>query len=402
MRYGPTMKNESNTLNPLSRTDDQSLAGKVISFSSFLKCRGFKIFSSDVVDSLRSLEEVDISRRGDFFSVLRTNLVTSDMEWAFFEELFEEFWGGIEKTEDEKESEGPPEPSECGPDSVPELFKEISTENGVGGEDVCEEGDTKGAMYSPLSGLQRKDLSHFQKGDIQIAQLLLRNMMSPFRLALTRRFSRSKRSGDMDFRRLMKKSVKSGGIPLELFYRKRKKRLKKLVILADVSGSMDRYARFVMPFILGLKGVGSKAEVFVFSTTLTPITSILRRFNIEKALQRISQEVPDWSGGTRIGYSLHQFNQGYGERLLSKRTVVVIMSDGWDLGGKEPLRREMEVLSQKAYCVIWLNPVAGDAEYRPVCQGMQTALPYVDYFLPADSLESLKKVGRTLTRVMAH
>ncbi len=206
----------------------------------------------------------------------------------------------------------------------------------------------------------------------------------------------------MDFRRIIRKSLKTGGMPLELFYKKRKKRLKRLVILADVSGSMDRYARFVMPFILGLKGIGSRAQVFVFSTSLTPITSVVRRLSIEKALEYISQLVPDWSGGTRIGYSLHQFNEGHGESLLNKRTVVVVMSDGWDLGGRELLKREMKTLSRKAHSVIWLNPLAGDTEYRPVCRGMQTALPYVDYFLAADSLQNLKKVGRTLSRVMAH
>jgi len=382
--------------------NERSLTGKVISFSSFLKNRGFKIFSSNVIDSLRSLEEVDISKRDDFFSVLRTNLVTSDMEWELFPELFEEFWQGIEDSEEEEESEAPQVQLECGEDSVAEQFPDVIVDQEEGGEDACEEGPTEQATYSPVARLERKDLAHFQKGDIQIAQLLLKNMLSPFRLSLSRRFSRSKKPGDMDFRRIMKRSIKAGGVPLELFYKKKKKRLKRLVILADVSGSMDRYARFVMPFIMGLKGVGSRAEVFVFSTSLTPITSIIRRFDIEKALERISQEVPDWSGGTRIGYSLHQFNQGHGQRLLSKRTVVVILSDGWDLGGKEPLRREMEILSQKAYCIIWLNPVAGDLEYTPICQGMQTALPYVNYFLPADSLESLKKVGRTLSRVLAH
>jgi len=146
--------------------------------------------------------------------------------------------------------------------------------------------------------------------------------------------------------------------------------------------------------------VGSKADLFVFSTHLTLITPILKHFPFEEALERISSEVPDWSGGTRIGYSLHQFNHQYGPRLHSKRTVVVIMSDGWDLGGKDLLRREMETLSKGAYCVIWLNPLAGDPDYRPMCQGMQTALPYVDYFLPADSLQSLKRIGRTLTKVM--
>ena len=225
-------------------------------------------------------------------------------------------------------------------------------------------------------------------------------MISPFRIAVTRRFKRSKKPEDLDFRRILKKSLKVEGIPFELFYRKKRKRLKRLVILIDVSGSMDRYARFVMPFIMGVKGVGSKADLFVFSTSLTPITSIIRRFTFEEALEKISHEVPDWSGGTRIGYSLHQFNQQYGERLLNKRTVVIIMSDGWDLGGRELLRREMGVLSQRAYSVIWLNPLAGDPDYRPICQGMKTALPYVDYFLPADSLQSLKKVGRILIKVL--
>ena len=382
---------------------NQSLTSEVISFSTFLKDRGFKIFSSNVMDSLRSMEEIDISKREDFFHVLRTNLVTSDLEWELFEGLFEEYWQGIENEEEDEESEIPQPQPECGEDTVAELLQEVQREQDEGGEeDACREEPTEQATYSPVARLERKNLAHFQKADVQIAQLILKNMLSPFRLSVTRRFKGSKRLGDMDFRRVMKKSLKLGGMPLELFYKKKKKRLKRLVIWVDVSGSMDRYARFVTPFIMGLKGVGSKAEMFVFSTSLTPITPFVRRFDLDKALDRISQEVPDWSGGTRIGYSLHQFNQGYAQRLLSKRTVVVILSDGWDLGGKEPLRREMEVLSQKAYCIIWLNPVAGDMEYKPICQGMQTALPYVDYFLAADSLESLKKVGRTLSRVMAH
>jgi uncharacterized protein with von Willebrand factor type A (vWA) domain len=383
--------------------DSRSLTCEVISFSTFLKDRGFKIFSSNVMDSLNSMEEIDISEREDFFHVLRTNLVTSDVEWELFEGLFEEYWQGMEKEEEEEESEIPQAQPECGEDAVAELLQEVQREQDESGEeDACRQEPTEQATYSPVARLERKNLAHFQKADVQIARLILKNMLSPFRLSVTRRFKGSKRLGDMDFRRVMKKSLRLGGMPLELFYKKKRKRLKRMVILVDVSGSMDRYARFVTPFIMGLKGVGSKAEVFVFSTSLTPITPFVRRFELEKALERISQEVPDWSGGTRIGYSLHQFNQGYAQRLLSKRTVVVILSDGWDLGGKEPLRREMEFLSQKAYCVIWLNPVAGDMEYKPICQGMETALPYVDYFLPADSLESLKKVGRTLSRVMAH
>ena len=201
---------------------------------------------------------------------------------------------------------------------------------------------------------------------------------------------------------IIRRGLKTGSIPPELFYKRRKKKLKRLVVLADVSGSMDRYARFIMPFILGLKGVGPKTDVFVFSTSLASITPIVRRFDIDKALEIIAREIPEWSGGTRIGFSLHQFNQQYGDRLVNHRTVVVILSDGWDLGGKELLKREMETLNRKAYAIIWLNPLSGDLDYRPICKGMQTAMPFVDYFLPADSLESLKRVGRVLSGIMVH
>jgi len=379
-----------------------SLTEKIILFSSFLKNRGFRVFSSNIIDSLRGLCEIDVTNREDFLSVLRTNLATSDMEWKLFEELFVEFWQEIEEMEEEENSEGRQEKMECDGDSDQEFLQDILQEQKKNGEDSHEKESNDQVTYSPVPILERKNFAEFKKEDIQIAQMILKNIMSPFRIALTRRFRKSKKPVDLDFRRTLMKSLKTGGVPLELFYKKRKKRLKRLVILTDVSGSMDRYARFVMPFILGLKGVGSKVEVFVFSTSLTPVTSYVRRYSIEKALEKVSLEVPDWSGGTRIGYSLHQFNERHGERLLNRQTVVVIMSDGWDLGGKEMLRRAMKTISKKAYCVIWLNPLAGDTEYQPVCQGMQTALPYVDYFLPVDSLQNLKKVGRTLSRVMAH
>lgn len=377
------------------------LAERTILFSHFLRDHGFKIFSSSIVDSLRGLEQIDISIRDDFLAILRANMVTNEAEWKLFSKLFDEFWQDLdlikEKTRSQKQNRHP----EGREDSIPDrfLYALPAEEEEAGSRD--EKRVFEGATYSPVELLQRKDLADFERGDIQIAQLILKSMMSPFKIAVTRRFKRSKKPGDIDFRGVLRKGLKAEGIPFELLYRKKRKRLKKLVVLADVSGSMDRYARFVMPFIMGLKGVGPRAEIFVFSTSLTPITPTLRRYPTEKALEIISRQVPDWSGGTRIGYSLHQFNERHGLRLLNKRTVVVIMSDGWDLGAKELLRREMENLARKAYSIIWLNPLAGDPDYKPLCKGMQTALPYVDYFLPANSLESLKGVGRMLSRVMA-
>jgi uncharacterized protein len=391
------------SFSPPEKTDPAGLAGEVVRFADFLKGRGFKVFQGGVHDALRSLEKIDLSKRQDFFASLRANLINTDMEWVQFTDLFEEFWS--QKNKESKEYGMPHPPPEQETRKVlsdTESLPDINPEQSAPMEDTDKKEWLEGVAYSPVSTVEKKDLGNFDKGDIQVAQLALKKIMEPYRIDISRRTRKSRKSGDMDFRRIMRKSLKNEGFPMELFFKEKKKRLKRLVVLADVSGSMDRYAQFVMPFMLGLRGVGSRAEVFVFSTSLTPVTFIIRHLSFKNALKRIAREVPEWSGGTRIGYSLHQFNQAHGHRLASQRTVVVILSDGWDLGGKELLRREMEVLARKAHTVIWLNPLAGDPDYQPVCQGMRIALSYVDYFLPADSLQSLKQVGRLLSKVMIH
>jgi uncharacterized protein with von Willebrand factor type A (vWA) domain len=123
---------------------------------------------------------------------------------------------------------------------------------------------------------------------------------------------------------------------------------------------------------------------------------------VDTALDSVFKEVRDWSGGTRIGFSLAQFNQRYGQRLLTKRTVAVIISDGWDLGDKDLLRREMARLRRKVHTVIWLNPLAGDPGYEPICAGMRTALPFVDFLLAADTIKNLERAGRKLSRLIIH
>jgi uncharacterized protein with von Willebrand factor type A (vWA) domain len=376
------------------------LTEQVIHFSRFLKHHGFKVFSSSVGDALRGLEEGGIWERESFFNILRANFVSTDMEWKIFTDLFEAFWRNAAQEVEGREESNKDGLPECSEDALPEQMpvqgREAKADQGV----QSDKETLERALFSPVALLEKKDLACFERGDIQIARLILKNMMFPFRLTEARRWKRSRRPGNLHFRLVLKKSLKAGGIPLELFYRTKKKRLKKLVILVDVSGSMDRYARIVMPFIMGLRGVGSRADVYVFSTSLTPITRFVRKLPLEKALEMISESVPDWSGGTRIGDSLRQFNEQYGAKHLNKRTIAVIMSDGWDLGAKNLLKKEMETLARKVHSVLWLNPLAGDPEYRPLCRGMQTVLPYVDHLLPADSLQSLRKVGRTLSRIM--
>lgn len=387
------------------RQDDTlppGITAKIVAFATFLKARGFKVYQSSILDALRGLQTIALSSREDFFTVLRVNFASSDLEWAQFRGLFEAFFS-MEEEEVREDEEPVPSPGmDERKEGVPEYVLRETRAEGIVDTEEEDGGEREGIAYSPISRIEQKDLFHLGPKDIQIAQLALKKMIAPFHVSLTRRLKKSRKKGNIDFRRVMRKSLKGGGIPLELFFREKRKRLKRLVILADVSGSMDRYARFVMPFLLGLRGVGARAEVFVFSTSLSRITQLIQHLPIEKTLKRISEEIPDWSGGTRIGYSLHQFNESHGSRMLSRRTVVVIMSDGWDLGGKTLLRREMAAVSRQAHSVIWLNPLAGDPDYRPVCQGMRIALPYIDHFLPADSLASLERVGKLLAKVMVH
>jgi hypothetical protein len=379
---------------------EQNITQKVILFARFLRNHGFKVFSTGTVDALRGLDETGLQDREDFFNILRANLVAGDMEWKLFRDLFEEFWGAVEalkeKGREAQEEEALPNPE----DLIMVAPPQRSTEDRVDLLAPGKKESLEGTLYSPVALYEKRDLSKFERGDIQVAHLILKNMMASFRVAESRRFKRTRKARDMDFRLILKRSLKVEGLPVELFFRRRRKRLKKLVILADVSGSMDRYVRFLMPFLLGLRGIGSQSEVYVFSTSLSRITFFVRKLPVEKALTRISSEVPDWSGGTRIGESLNQFHDRYGKKHLNSRTVVVIMSDGWDLGAKSLLQKEMQRLSEKVHSVIWLNPLAGDPEYRPLCKGMETALPYVDHLLAADSLRSLRRVGRVLSKVM--
>ena len=378
------------------------LLRRVVRFSGVLRRHGFNVFPSAVTEAVRALDALDITSRGDVFHGLRATLVHSNLEWRLFPELFDTFWSDASLF-------GYPEQSGQGgglkeTPLVDAVFRELPLGGPIvsgGEEDIegLEEQETReGATYSPVPSFETQTFERLRPEDLRFARLALKNMITPFRFAASRRKRPSRKLRHMDFRRTVRESMKSEGIPLRVHYRRKRKRLRRLVLFADVSGSMDRYARFVLPFLMGIKGSGVRSEVFVFSTTLTRISSILRHYDVDDALDRISHEAPDWSGGTRIGYSLNKFNREFCDRLVNPRTVVVILSDGWDLGAKAMLAREMATLRRKARRVIWLNPVAGDSDDLPLFKGMHTVLPYVHHHLPVSSLRRLNRAGHVLAR----
>ena len=186
---------------------------------------------------------------------------------------------------------------------------------------------------------------------------------------------------------------------MDLAHSLRRRQHLKLVLLCDVSKSMDLYSRFLIQFIYAFQNVYRRIETFVFSTSLHRITETLRKEELYSALEQLSATVPDWSGGTKIGASFKQFVEQYGLKLVDSQTVVLIISDGWDTGEVDLLEDSMHFLHKHARNVIWLNPLKGSPGYQPATRGMQAALPHIDIFASAHNLNSLRKLVRQLSRI---
>ena len=217
-------------------------------------------------------------------------------------------------------------------------------------------------------------------------------------VTLSRRWKRGNGGDQIDFRRSMRRSIRYGGEMIELRMRKPKPRPLRLVLICDVSGSMDIYSRFFLLFMFGLQNYYPHCETFTFSTRLNHVSSLLKRRSFEEALRFLSKKVLDWSGGTNIGLSLHQFHQRHSELLHRNRTLLLIFSDGWDRGDTSLLDSEMRYIKGQVKGVIWLNPLMGSGNYQPLCKGMSTALPYLDCFMPYHNLASLKDLARLISK----
>jgi uncharacterized protein with von Willebrand factor type A (vWA) domain len=193
----------------------------------------------------------------------------------------------------------------------------------------------------------------------------------------------------------MRQSLRTGGDVVELRFRERRRRKTKLVLLCDVSGSMDLYSRFLLQFLYALQNCFARVETFVFSTRLNRVTEQLRRRPYAAALRRLSTGVDDWSGGTCIGECLAAFAAGW-PRLVDRRTIIVVVSDGWDAGNPTVLGATLAALRARAGRMVWLNPLLGSPSYRPETRGMVAALPHLDVFAPVHNLASLRALARHL------
>ena len=249
---------------------------------------------------------------------------------------------------------------------------------------------------SDLERLRLKDFAELSDEERRTVRQLIAEGSLVLPPRRTRRQRQDRRGGQPDLAATLRRSLRRGGEPFELLRRVRREKDRPLVVLCDISGSMEAYARLFLPFAYTLKTATSRLEVFVFATRLTRITRELAGRDVDLALRSASSRIADWGGGTRIGEALKHFNYEWGRRLLGRGAWVVVLSDGWDRGDRPLLEREMARLRRSCQRLLWLNPLLGSAGYEPTAGGIRAVLPHVDDFLPVHDLRSLEQLAAIL------
>jgi uncharacterized protein with von Willebrand factor type A (vWA) domain len=252
------------------------------------------------------------------------------------------------------------------------------------------------ASYSIYQNLSQKNFANIPDDEIDELMCTIKALSKRLAASITRRYEKDNKINLPDLRRTLRKNMRRGGELLEIAFRKPKHNRTKLVVICDVSRSMEMYAAFLLQFMYAFQQVYSRVETFAFSTSLQQITQLLKQTDFHKAMNILSEENQKWSGGTRIGKSLNSFVNDYASRVLDKKTIVIIMSDGWDTGDLDLLKHSMEAIHKRSKKVIWLNPLAGYNDYKPHVAGMKTALPYINVFAPVHNAESLRKLAKWL------
>ncbi|MBX5493507.1 MAG: VWA domain-containing protein [Chloroflexi bacterium] len=372
------------------------LLRNLVAFGRRLQAEGLLVTPDEAVDALRALEHVDMTDRGEFYLALRAVFTSRLDDLPTFDRVFREFWRLQPGLPDLPDLDCDEEDDPTGPqtEASNDGATEISIEDWNEAESADEEEEVPG--YSAEELLRTKDFSTFRPDELDEIIRLTAKLARRMATRLSRRHKFARRGDVIDLRRSMRRNIKYGGDPLELARKRRKIQKTKLVLLCDVSGSMDVYSRFLLQFIYAVQHTFANVESFVFSTQLTRVTDYFEEEDIADALHTIEREVLDWSGGTRIGQSLKTFNDLYARSMVDQRTVVLILSDGWDTGDAQLLDEQMAELSRRAATVIWLNPLKASPGYQPLCKGMSTALPYVDVFASAHNLASLLELEQYL------
>jgi uncharacterized protein len=401
-----TAETVASAVNNVASARGKGTLPNMMAFGRALKQLGIKVSLSQVLDASRSADLVDIGERSDFRAMLRANLISQKEDFPVFDMVFDCFWReqSYERVPMETmEIQGTPTESDAPEGGDEEGGLEEATSEAIANENLQLENLDEFAIptYSPQELMNRKDFSEMGVEESRAIARAIMLIATKIATQISRRKKIGRKGNAVDPRWTMRRSMKYGGEVIELVHRKKRIKKTRVVLLCDVSGSMDCYSRFLIQFMYGLQNELWGVETFVFSTSLSRITHLIRTKDIVNALEKISGSILGWSGGTNIGRSLHTFNRNFAPSMVTHRTVVVIISDGWDRGDVSLLEREMQDLKRRAKKIIWLNPLLASENYEPLCKGMQAALPYLDLFLSVHNVNSLVSLGRTLQKMVA-
>ena len=403
------------------RVSSDIAMGNLLRFGRRLRLAGMPIGSGQILGFVEAVASIDLSRRDDVHAAARAALITRPEHRSLFDAEFRRFWRDLVEQQPMllEEYSSVDDPS-LGVPKSPNSKNQMERGEGNQGNEAertvlavegVDQSDDLGEtedyevppedvlIFSSREALRKKDFSQLTTEEIAEARRLIEAMDWRLGTRRTRRRERALHGEFIDYRATMRGSLKHGGIPIDLRKRSRKIKMRPLILICDISGSMDRYARLLLRFVHALEHGLDSVDVFVFGTRLTRITRELRRRDVDTAIANVVASVDDWSGGTRIGEAIHNFNYLWSRRVLRSGATVVVISDGWDRGDPVLLGQEMARLQRSCRRLIWLNPLLGAPGYQPLTQGIRAALPYVDHFLPIHNLRSMEGLARLLGAV---
>ena len=355
-----------------------------VGFVASLRAAGLEVSLLSSMLYAEALCAVDVGRPDDVYWAGRAALVHRPEDFDLYDAVFRAYWTG-----------SPGLVVRSAPAAVPVIVEMDDGDDAAGDDSGCrDEGERITVRYSPAETLAGKDFADYSDDELAEARRLMERMcrQGPTRPSRRHRAVRSAR-GRPDVRRTVRAALRSGGEPVRLCRRAPGERLRKLVLLLDVSGSMEPYARALLRFVQAAVAGRGRVEAFALGTRLTRLTRELSSRDPDRALRDAAEAVLDWSGGTRLGSGLGRFNDEWGCRGMARGAVAVILSDGWDRGEPAEMAEQMRRLSRVAHRVVWVNPLKATPGYRPLARGMAAALPYVDLFVEGHNLDSLERLA---------
>ena len=380
------------------------LLRNIVLFGRLLRVGSLDVTPTQLRDWVAALELVDLARKRDVKAAARAVLVSRRRDLPWFEKAFELFWQARDPRELEQLELGLMIQRHT-ERTKRSAIQKLALNDGDGDRSEDRDRTAHTALYSAREALRRKDFAQLEGDELDEIKQLMASMHWELETRRTRRRRPSRHGHRLDLRRTLRRNLAHGGELIDLVGRDRKHRRRPLVLLCDISGSMEPYSRLLLHFIYAVShprstdpGI-SRVEAFAFGTRLTRLTRELAERDVDRAIQASAHRIEDWGGGTRTGEALREFNFVWGRRLLGQGAAVLIISDGWDRGDIALLGKEMERLHRSCHRLIWLNPLLGSPDYQPLTRGIVAALPHVDDFLPVHNLASLEQLGDLLASV---